>query len=106
MVVEPNDPNERRGIAGQPLRVAGSGLGKRSARPTGPCSFLRRLRKIIGREAEFLAQFAVKIFENGSQFGFDSFARLRFCQLGELEIGFPNAIHTGVRRNGNHCFFE
>src|SRR5205814_2126584 len=42
---------------------------------------LRRLRQIVRREAKFFAQFSVKIFESGSQFGFDSFARLRFLQL-------------------------
>jgi hypothetical protein len=39
------------------------------------------LRQIIRREAKFFAQFSVKIFESGSQFGLDSFARLRFLQL-------------------------
>ena len=43
--------------------------------------FLRRFRQIIRSEAKFFAQFSVKIFESGSQFGFDSFACLRFLQL-------------------------
>ena len=44
-------------------------------------ALLRRPRQIVRREAKFFAQFSVKTFESGSQFGFDSFARLRFLQL-------------------------
>jgi hypothetical protein len=39
-----------------------------------------RMRQIVRREAKFFVQFTAKIFESGSQFGFDSFARLRFLQ--------------------------
>jgi len=51
--------------------------------PAARESALRRLRQIDRREAKFFAQFSVKIFESGSQFGFDSFTRLRFLQLGK-----------------------
>ena len=60
--------------------VAAVGCGKRGACPTRSRPFSRRLWQIIGGEAKFLAQFSVKISESGSQFGVDSFARLRFLQ--------------------------
>jgi hypothetical protein len=62
-------------------------LGSKTIVGTASCadpaiySLPRRLRQIVSREAKFSAQFSVKIFESGSQFGFDSFARLRFLQL-------------------------
>src|SRR5262249_543384 len=43
-------------------------------------ALLRRVRQIVRGEAKFFAQFSVKIFESGSQFGLDSFPRLRFLQ--------------------------
>src|SRR5262249_61810604 len=54
---------------------------RESARRGGPTLTLaRRFGQIISREVKFLSQFSVKIFESSRQFGFDSFASLRFLQ--------------------------